>query len=590
MSLKVKLTALMLALSILPVLCFASIAYGTIGRNATETALQTSSALFDSQMDSYEQKVARLSSTSLDIVSNTSLRILFKYVRDEVLFSDCTSFRRRQILTTYADLQRYIDAHLASSEDLLDGISLVALNRSDSVIHSGMDKAAPGAIQSAMDNPGTPLLFADEEMNLSVCVAFTDLPLSECLGACLLSLRGDSLFRTLMPAELTAGEQLFVLDGDGQVLFHSDAERIGTTLGDSAFVQPAPEAGPASYFAPLEGEKYVVTCQRTVNNPEWTVYYAIPYAYFLASGYSIAGMITPFAFGCALVAFAVAIGCSAYVYSPIRRLTREISRMNEAGIRALEDRNNPREIALLVRSFNALMGRVDTLLKKVAQEAENTKQAEIVALRAQISPHFLYNTLNGIKCMAAQNQTDEIQISVTSLIALLRESLGNTQDVIPLSRELKYVDNYIQLQRYRLDLCFQYRVDVPDALLSAALPHFALQPLVENALIHAFDEISDEGNTIAVTARADGETWRLSVEDNGVGIEAETCRELNRQFADGSFAALKKVGLHNVFERCRHLFGKRARLTIERTGNGTRVTLRLPLVPYQEERTDYRSP
>lgn len=75
-----------------------------------------------------------------------------------------------------------------------------------------------------------------------------------------------------------------------------------------------------------------------------------------------------------------------------------------------------------------------------------------------------------------------------------------------------------------------------------------------------------------------------------MGIEAETCRELNRQFADGSFAALKKVGLHNVFERCRHLFGKRARLTIERTGNGTRVTLRLPLVPYQEERTDYRSP
>ena len=588
MSFKVKLTALMLVLSILPVLIFAGAAYGTIGENATQTAIQTSSALFDSQMENYEQKVFRLFNTSLDIVSNTSLRILFKYVREEVLFSDCTSFRRRQILTTYADLQRYIDAHLASSEDLLDGISLTVANRDDAVIHSGADRPAPRAIERAQRSLGTPVLCADDAQGLYVSVAFADLPLSESLGACVLSIRRENLFRTLMPAELTQGEQLFILDGEGHVLFHSDAAQTDTVFTDEVFAEQAPAEGPRSYFAPLEGEEYIITCQRTASNPDWTVYYAIPYAYFITSGYSIAGMITPFALACALFALAAAIGCSAYVYAPLRRLTQEISRMDEAGIRALEDKNNPREIALLVRSFNALMQRVDMLLKKVAQEAENTKQAEIVALRAQISPHFLYNTLNGIKCMAASHQTEEIQVSVTSLIALLRESLGNTQDVIPLSRELSYVDNYVRLQRYRLDLCFCYQVHVPEGLYGAAVPHFALQPIVENALIHAFDEIADKGNTILVSAAKEADALLLTVEDNGAGIDPVVAATLNRQFSTDAAVGIQKVGLHNVFERCRFLFGANARLTIENTGAGTRVTLRLPHREYREGRTDYR--
>lgn len=592
MSLRAKLICLMLFISLLPTLLFAAVAHHTIRQNAIDTAVDTSTALFESKMMRYNQVVERLRNTSLDIISNMSLHLLFRPMVNREAFADLSTFRRWQIVTNNAEVKNSLKSHHAAQVDVLDGIGLVLKGGTFPSVDAGIVSLSPGAIARAEMMMGTPILYADTrdgQTDLSICVSFANSgEANDVLGTCVLSVKEASLFGTLLPSDLAEEEQVFVLDENGILLFHSDPLQPLHGRPDSAMVMPVSSGSVSTYFVDEAGETFIVTGQQTASIPGWSVYYAIPYAYFVKSSTNLANMILPFALLSASLAVVGAILCAWNFYRPIRSLTQAISGMSGRNLVLLKRRNTPEEIGLLVASFNRLIEDINGLLRKVEEEADNTRRAEIVAVRAQISPHFLYNTLNGIKCMAAMKQTDEIQTAVTSLIALLRASIGNARDVVSLRAELEHVSSYVQLQRYRLDLCFQYRIDAPEALMDLAVPHFLLQPIVENALIHAFDDISNTENAIEVRATATDSMLTIQVEDNGLGLDPERLDILNSEFAQRDATWLDKVGLHNAIERCRHLFGDAVNLRIENTGHGMRVTLTFPRMVFQEGQTDYR--
>lgn len=591
MSLRIKLTLFMLVASIFPMLLYAGIAYNQIRANALQTAIDTSTALFESKMAAYEEKVKRLENTALDIISNKSLRLLFKPIRNNATFSNFTSFQRWQIVNNYSIVERCVDAHFAAQRDLLNGIGLVVNGQNYKTISIGNFSYSAAAIEDSLGKIGQPLLYMDfsgDKPLLSISLTFSDVNPGDVLGTCLLTINIDSLFGTLLPPENAPNEQLFILDENETVLFHSNDELIGAAYLDESLLIGEAGTQMRSYLTRMGGQTYIVTCQKTTTNSNWTVYYAMPYAYFEQSSQGMANMILPFAFICAMTAVVAALLFSWNVYSPIRHLTQAISRMSGRDLKVIEPQRSPSEITLLTSSFNTLVEDITGLLNKVETEAENTKKAEIIALRAQISPHFLYNTLNVIKILAAQSKTDEAQIAVTGLISLLRASIGDTRDVVPLEKEIEYVDNYIILQRYRLDLRFSYNVDIHIGAERLAVPHFILQPIVENALLHAFPEISSEENIILVEAKIENGILFIIVTDNGEGIDKTECLALNNQFSNATHVWMNKVGLHNILERARHLFGDQVTLSIANTGSGTRVTLTLPAIPYKDGREGYQ--
>jgi len=204
---------------------------------------------------------------------------------------------------------------------------------------------------------------------------------------------------------------------------------------------------------------------------------------------------------------------------------------------------------------------------QMARLSEQLSSARFAALQAQVNPHFLFNTLNTIAVLVRDNdRTGAVRI-VEHLGDVLRRTLTRHQtNEVTLAEELDLVRQYLAIEQARFSDRLRPAFDVDDAVLSAAVPSFALQHLVENAVRHGIARNSD-ASLVRVSARRDRDVLVLSVVDDGQGI------------AEGA-AEMKGHGIDNTRARLRALYGDRASLTVARApAGGTLAGLR---VPYHE--------
>ncbi|MCL8208953.1 MAG: histidine kinase [Actinomycetia bacterium] len=210
-------------------------------------------------------------------------------------------------------------------------------------------------------------------------------------------------------------------------------------------------------------------------------------------------------------------------------------------------------------------------LAEAERQRELLAQARLEALQAQIRPHFLFNTLNTIIATSRKDPGAARNLLV-ELAAFLRHSFTYHGDRVRLVDEIDFVDLYLKLQKARYGDRLKFVVRVDPAALSAVLPVLTLQPLVENAVVHGL--VPKEGpGRLVVGARRRGDTLRIVVLDDGVGIAPEVLpRLLERGYGSGM-----GLGLSNVHERLVSLFGPAAGLRVmSRPGRGTLVTARIP--------------
>lgn len=201
---------------------------------------------------------------------------------------------------------------------------------------------------------------------------------------------------------------------------------------------------------------------------------------------------------------------------------------------------------------------------QLARLSEQLSSARFAALQAQVNPHFLFNTLNTIAVLVRDNERQAAVRIVEQLSDVLRTTLSSHRaNEVPLGEELELVRQYVAIEEARFSDRLRPEFNLADALLSALIPSFALQQLVENAIRHGIAKHPEAGRLIIAAQRTD-EWLELSVTDDGIGIPAE-------------FVIPPGHGLENTRERLRALYGERARLTITRRATGgTVATLRLP--------------
>ena len=207
--------------------------------------------------------------------------------------------------------------------------------------------------------------------------------------------------------------------------------------------------------------------------------------------------------------------------------------------------------------------------------SEQLSSARFAALQAQLNPHFLFNTLNTITVLVRDGDRTGATRMVEQLSDVLRRTLSRHRaNEVTLEEELELVRQYLAIEQARFSDRLRPEFEIDEAALSAAIPSFALQHLVENAIRHGIAKRSDAGR-VRVTARrlpraesrGDRDTLEVSVEDDGVGIDAQA-------------ANLKGHGIDNTRERLRALYGEHASLVVARGATGgTIATLR---VPYRE--------
>ncbi len=201
-----------------------------------------------------------------------------------------------------------------------------------------------------------------------------------------------------------------------------------------------------------------------------------------------------------------------------------------------------------------------------AQLETQLAQSQLQALRMQLQPHFLFNTLNAISALALADPL-QARLMIARLSDFLRLTLEERHaPQVPLSRELEFLACYLGIQQVRFQDRLSTQLDVDDDTLAAAVPNLILQPLVENALRHGLQDKPGAG-TLRVSTRRDGDQLQLRVDDDGLGLPPAGTAE--------------GIGLGNTRSRLRMLFGDAAQLELTPIpGGGTRAEVRLPFTEH----------
>ena len=226
----------------------------------------------------------------------------------------------------------------------------------------------------------------------------------------------------------------------------------------------------------------------------------------------------------------------------------------------------------LVRAANEVARWVSGQLELAELDASRTRlmEAEVRALRAQISPHFIYNSLTAIASFV-RTDPDRARELLLEFADFTRYTLRSHGDFTTLAEDLRSIDRYLLLERARFGDRLQVTLQIAPEVLPVAVPFLCLQPLVENAVKHGLSHQSGTGH-VSIVAENAGTEALISVEDDGIGIEPEAARRALLGTGDGD-----SLGLGNVDARLRQVYGDEYGLVVETApGLGTKVSLRIP--------------
>ena len=231
------------------------------------------------------------------------------------------------------------------------------------------------------------------------------------------------------------------------------------------------------------------------------------------------------------------------------------------------------EIGQLEENFNRMVCQLQKLIEFELQQEITIRDNQLETLYAQISPHFLYNTLYAINMKAIMLESPEISTLVTSLSTFYRTALNRGKSTIAVSGEMENLKSYMNIQNILHGNTFQVYYEIDEEILDCTIPNFVLQPLAENAIEHGVDMI-DEPGIIVVAGAVRAGCIHLAIEDNGPGFH----KLPNSQVKTGGY------GLYNVDARIKLLFGKEYGLSFSASRfKGARIEIVIPRQKFTEE-------
>jgi len=219
---------------------------------------------------------------------------------------------------------------------------------------------------------------------------------------------------------------------------------------------------------------------------------------------------------------------------------------------------------------------IEALIAQVIEEEQQKKDAELEALQYQITPHFMYNTLNSIKFAAFLKGEKELAGLIGDFVELLQASINKKGSFLSVADEIHILKNYIHLQDFRYQGSFRVKYEISEEAYRCYIPRLILQPLVENALLHGID-IKRQTGKIWISGNVSEGKLILIVKDNGRGMTKEQIRDLFNSHAKKT-NGLSAVGIPNVKERLELYYGTQGGMEYVSSGNGTEVTVFLPAI------------
>lgn len=273
---------------------------------------------------------------------------------------------------------------------------------------------------------------------------------------------------------------------------------------------------------------------------------------------------------------------------PITLLSRDLEAIGTSGTTSKRvPVSNIKDINIIAVNINKMLGRLDETTRKVFQTQDQlyemelrSKEAELYALRSQVNPHFLFNTLQCIKGIANYNKDMDVVSVITYLSELLRYSI-KIDEHTTISEELNILQTYLKIAKYRFPNRFNYHFSIDDDALDMRCLRMILQPIAENIIDHGFKKLDSEGEII-ITVKVIEDTVSMSLSDNGCGVDENLLKDIQSSLKNGfqlnNSSKKDSIGLFNINRRIKLFFGPEYGLTIENQDIGCIVTVTIPAI------------
>ncbi|MGG3309851.1 sensor histidine kinase [Paenibacillus lautus] len=280
------------------------------------------------------------------------------------------------------------------------------------------------------------------------------------------------------------------------------------------------------------------------------------------------------------------------ILKSLRRLTEAMKRVRKGEVTAAIAIQGGGEVGELAHHFNKLIRTINELIAQGVRKQAVTKEAELRTLHSQIDSHFLYNTLENIKMLAEIEGQRTISDALTSLGGMMRYNFKWSGEYVKLKDEIRHIRNYIDVMNIRFDEPIRLELNIPSEFMELEVLKMSLQPIVENAVKHAWPEFPDQEKRIKIDAIAWEENRiTINVTDNGIGMERYRLGRLSEILRTADNEELPSVdygrggvqaggiGLRNVHQRIRLFYGNEYGIEVKsEEGEFTQVTMTFPKV------------
>ena len=365
--------------------------------------------------------------------------------------------------------------------------------------------------------------------------------------------------------------QGYVEDADGNIIYHSDRAHIGMTgKEETAGGRMQHISGALDYWGwtlniVIDEEKMQQNIERIYRSG------LIRYLFLM------------------VLVIAIVFVSLRKLMQPVSMLSESMVHVGSGNYHAKVHVKGKHEIWQIAEEYNRMIDAIHSKNKEIKQQheiallsVEQKHAAEKEALESQINAHFVCNTLGCINYEAIEAGNYEVSTMIKKLSNILRYTFDQKHQEVYIFQEIAWIDQYLFLQKSRLENVFDYEIDFPDIYGHWPCCKLMLQPFVENSILHGF-EGRKQGGRIRVSGEMEQELLKIVIEDNGCGMDRKTAAAIQAILGDSESRLLKAdtgtgIGIKNVVTRMRMFYGNRMDVSMEtEEGKGTKFVFRIPI-------------
>jgi two-component system, sensor histidine kinase YesM len=569
-SIRYKLMVLMLLAMILPLLILIVFSINVSQRN------------YEREVVTSNESRIILAGKYIDEKLNESDKLLFSSLLDEKLIPSISKSDEGDIPLDYNNLD-YIQDKLYATyyrNDYIDSISIYAKEtqkvytlKDDEFLLSNLSNTNGTNWGELRVSPQYVFNSGLPQQNFSLTRSIIRFEDREIVGGISFDISWNVIDSVIEMLKTEQDSSVYLLNKEGQIIYNPNGNDK-TTVDTHQLFEQINTSKNENY---LKTNSHYVFFKKAFNS-QVTIIKIIPMAIIMD------GVTKTFVYGIMISIISIIITVLLSIYMSLKTtkpIIQLVDAMKEVGennfdVHIRTDRND--EIGLLEKNFTAMVYRIKELIEKEYKSEIATKEAQFKALQAQINPHFLYNTLQLVGGMAVARNTTNIYLIIGALSDMFRYITGKQGDLVKIADEIEHIKNYLFIQEQRFEGKVEIDIFVEDGTEEYIVPMLMIQPIVENAFNHGFEQKTGTWK-LSIEVQKVFDELEITISDNGIGIPEARLSELQQQIQHQSEPLKTKgsIGILNVAARVEFYFGIDSYLDIlSEVGKGTQVIIRFP--------------